>query len=175
MLILCSIFLIVFLIVFIFIIKMMKENSQKVILAIYLIVVLSIILFLVWFIFSGNAINYKPFYGPTTIQKSMKRDINVVKSLQSNNFTEGEISETLQKVASKCQPFLYCGAWVLRGIQGGACAPLTSGYLHQIRRYLASKYRACQTLLVSFVESTFKGTFTLRTIRPQDVLKGWDL
>ena len=29
--------------------------------------------------------------------------------------------------------------------------------------------------LVSFVESTFKGTFTLRTIRPQDVLKGWDL
>ncbi|ELB21733.1 hypothetical protein OIU_05596, partial [Enterococcus faecium EnGen0039] len=36
MLILCSIFLIVFLIVFIFIIKMMKENSQKVILAIYL-------------------------------------------------------------------------------------------------------------------------------------------
>lgn len=32
----------------------------------------------------------------------MKRDINVVKSLQSNNFTEGEISETLQKVASKC-------------------------------------------------------------------------
>ncbi|AYA35555.1 hypothetical protein CTI32_14590 (plasmid) [Enterococcus faecium] len=43
------------------------ENSQKVILAIYLIVILSIILFLVWFIFSGNAINYKPFYGPTTI------------------------------------------------------------------------------------------------------------
>ena len=36
-----------------------------------------------------------------------------------------------------------------RGIQGGACAPLTSGYLHQIRRYLASKYRACQTLLVN--------------------------
>ncbi|PCE03440.1 hypothetical protein CKY07_14520 [Enterococcus faecium] len=36
----------------------------------------------------------------------------------------------------------------MRGIQGGACAPLTSGYLHQIRRYLASKYRACQTLLV---------------------------
>ena len=31
---------------------------------------------------------------------------------------------------------------------------------------VASKYRACQTLLVSFVESTFKGTFTLRTIRP---------
>ena len=63
--------------------------------------------------------------------------------LQSNNFIFGEISETLQKVASICQLFLYCGAWVLRGIQGGACAPLTSGYLHQIRRYLASKYRAC--------------------------------
>lgn len=47
MLIIGSIFLIIFLIVFIFIIKMMKENSQKVILAIYLIVVLSIILFLV--------------------------------------------------------------------------------------------------------------------------------
>ena len=71
--------------------------------------------------------------------------------------------------------FLYCGAWVLRGIQGGACAPLTSGYLHQIRRYLASKYRACQTLLVSFVESDLIVTFTLRTIRPSDVLKGWDL
>lgn len=71
--------------------------------------------------------------------------------------------------------FLYGGAWLLRGIQGGACAPLTSGYLHQIRRYLASKYRACQTLLVSFVESDLIGTLTLRTIRPSDVLKGWDL
>nr|WNL65932.1 Mobilization protein [Enterococcus faecium] len=28
----------------------------------------------------------------------------------------------------------------MRGIQGGACAPLTSGYLHQIRRYLASNH-----------------------------------
>ncbi len=27
---------------------------------------------------------------------------------------------------------------ILRGIQGGACAPLTSGYLHQIPPYLAS-------------------------------------
>ncbi|PQF78320.1 hypothetical protein CUS72_03400 [Enterococcus faecium] len=63
----------------------------------------------------------------------------------------------------------------MRGIQGGACSPLTSGYLHQIRRYLASKYRACQTLLVSFVESDLIGTLTLRTIRPSDVLKGWDL
>lgn len=49
----------------------------------------------------------------------------------------------------------------MRGIQGGACAPLTSGYLHQIRRYLASKYRACQTLLVSFTHYTFLGTMSI--------------
>ncbi|EJY07308.1 hypothetical protein HMPREF1362_00147 [Enterococcus faecium ERV102] len=54
----------------------------------------------------------------------------------------------------------------MRGIQGGACAPLKSGYLHQIRRYLASKYRACQALLVSFTHCAFLGTMVLRTIRP---------
>ncbi len=43
----------------------------------------------------------------------------------------------------------------------GACAPLKSGYLHQIRRYLASKYRACQTLLVSFTHCTFLGTMSI--------------
>ena len=74
----------------------------------------------------------------------------------SEYFTEGETSGKLyKKWLAFSSHFLYCGAWVLRGIQGGACAPLTSGYLHQIRRYLASKYRACQTLLVSFTHCTF--------------------
>ncbi len=54
-------------IVFIFIIKMTKETSKKIILAIYLILVIIIILSLIIFIFSGNAIKYKPFHGPTTI------------------------------------------------------------------------------------------------------------
>nr|ABG78630.1 EntQC [Enterococcus faecium] len=67
MLILSVIFLIIFILVATYLIKLIKINEKKVLLSLYLIVVVFVVLFSVWFILSGNASNYKIYYGPTTI------------------------------------------------------------------------------------------------------------